>query len=927
ISALMSSAALTDILCARSATEMVSGTAISRTIGPAAAAGAPSSPPSSSWRRGPPTFGWRQPVVAVPPVTSPRSFSARRRAASSWNAVPLFLIVRAFSPGFVAGRCNVPSPADLGFAAGAVAGAFAAASAAFAASAAAASAANLAAASSASFSFLVLRFAACACFCWTSSCWRAMSSWPFFSSAARAASSSGVINGGGAAGAGASSTTGAGSSSRFTKTRFLRTSTWIVRALPIDPAALISVVCLRVSVIFFFGSPAAPCCFCRNSSNLVLSISESLSPSFLPATPALPSCSSSAIAGILSSVANCSIVVCAMRFSGLASALVVRPQRGGSRIRRGFRRCVFEPMRAGLHDEILRALRRDSGQLHELVAGEIGQRVARRDAMRGERTRNFGVHTLEVEQRLLDVLDRLLAHDRLREKRVAGAAPKLVDRLFVEALDLEHFGDRDVRDFLERGEAFGDQDVGNFLVDVELLHEQAAQTLALLFMLLRRILDAHQVQLPSGKLGGKPHVLPETADRDGEVLLVDDDVHAVLLLVDHDRRDLRRRQRVDHELRGIVRVKDDVDPLAGQLVGHRGDARAAHAEARALPIEPRVVRLDGDLGANARVAGGRLDFDQAFLDFRHFELEETHQEFGRDPRQDQLRALRRAVHFRHKGANPVADAQHFLCDQLVARNHALDAPGFDDRAAALYPFHGAGEQVVFALEEVVQDLLALGVADFLQADLLRCLRADATELDRLERFLDDIAELQVRVALGGIGDRKLIGGFLVIFIRHDRPAPERLVVAGFAVDRHARVDLVRKTLFRGRRERRLERREHDALRNVLFARKRIDKQQQFAVHLAFLHSIFGTSRARSMSASGIVTAPFAVSTTTAPASQPRSTPFSFFVVAIGLASFNSASSPAKRTKSAAFLSGRSSPGDETSSLSNSMFSTANSRVR
>jgi hypothetical protein len=78
-------------------------------------------------------------AVAVPPVTSPRSLSARRRAASSWNAVPLFLTVRAFSPGFAAGRCSVPSPGAFALT-GAVAFAAAAASAAFAASAAAASA-------------------------------------------------------------------------------------------------------------------------------------------------------------------------------------------------------------------------------------------------------------------------------------------------------------------------------------------------------------------------------------------------------------------------------------------------------------------------------------------------------------------------------------------------------------------------------------------------------------------------------------------------------------------------------------------------------------------------------------------------------------------------------------------------------------------
>ena len=110
---------------------------------------------------------------------------------------------------------------------------------------------------------------------------------------------------------------------------------------------------------------------------------------------------------------------------------------------------------------------------------------------------------------------------------------------------------------------------------------------ALLLVLLLRILDAHQVELPAGELGGEADVLAEAADRDREVLLVDDDVHAVLLLVDHDRRDLGRRQRVDDELRRVFRVQDDVDALAGELVGHRGHARAAHADAGALRVEPR----------------------------------------------------------------------------------------------------------------------------------------------------------------------------------------------------------------------------------------------------------------------------------------------------------------------------------------------------
>ena len=371
---LITSTALTAILWARSATLIVSGTVTSRTIGPLAPV-APSAP-SSSCRRVP-ILGCLQPPVPAPPVTSPRSLSARRRAASSWKAVPVFFSGLGFSPGLAAGRCSVPVGA---LAAGAGAGAI------FAASRAAASAATFAAASSASRSFFDLRRAASACLrCRSSSC-RCRSSCALRSSAARVAISSGESRedsgsgvgtgattgsgaaastasgsgsgatgatggagvsattgcGGGAAttsGSGAASTTGtagstggasskgtpaASDSSRLTNTRFLRTSTWMVRAFPVVPAARISVVCLRVSVILRFASPAAPCCFCRYSRSRVLSASERSSPSCLPATPALSSCSSRALACILSSVANCSIVVCAIYFSHIRG--VPRPQ-------------------------------------------------------------------------------------------------------------------------------------------------------------------------------------------------------------------------------------------------------------------------------------------------------------------------------------------------------------------------------------------------------------------------------------------------------------------------------------------------------------------------------------------------------------------------------------------------------------------------
>ena len=294
--------------------------------------------------------------------------------------------------------------------------------------------------------------------------------------------------------------------------------------------------------------------------------------------------------------------------------------------------------------------------------------------------------------------------------------------------------------------------------------------------LLLALLDGHDVQLPAGELGGELHVLAELADRDGLLVLLDDHVHRVALLVDDDGAHLRRRQCVDHELRRVRRPQDDVDALAGQLLGHRLHARAAHADAGADGVDARIVRLHRDLGAQARIAGGGLDLEQALLDLRHLELEELHEEFGGDARQDELRPARLAVDLVDVGAHAVADAQVFLGDQVVARQQRLDAARFDDEVAALGALHRAGHERLAALEEVVEDLLALGVADLLQDHLLGGLRADAPEGLGLERLLEDVAQLGLGVLRERVGDRDLVGGLLVLLVGHDRPAAERACI-------------------------------------------------------------------------------------------------------------------------------------------------------
>ena len=138
-----------------------------------------------------------------------------------------------------------------------------------------------------------------------------------------------------------------------------------------------------------------------------------------------------------------------------------------------------------------------------------------------------------------------------------------------------------------------------------------------------------------------------------------------------------------------------------------------------------------------------------------------------------------AVDLPDERAHAVADAQVFLRDHLVARQHRFERPGFDDRVAAFHALDDAGDQMFFARQKIVQDLLALGVADLLQDDLLGGLRADAAEFDALERLFDVIRRPCVSGLLSSAScSLYLPRRHFEFLVGHDLPAAERSEIAG-----------------------------------------------------------------------------------------------------------------------------------------------------
>src|SRR6185369_16904449 len=138
-----------------------------------------------------------------------------------------------------------------------------------------------------------------------------------------------------------------------------------------------------------------------------------------------------------------------------------------------------------------------------------------------------------------------------------------------------------------------------------------------------------------------------------------------------------------------------------------------------------------------------------------------------------------------------------------------------------------------------------------------------------------------------------------------------------------------KTLFSSRCQSRFKCDKDNVFLDIFLSRQRIHQQQNLAGHVTSSQYFsddynLGTKRAFSRlfnSKSRIFPSTSSFNT---PSFTSRTIPTKFLWPCNATRNFSLADSPAKRIKSEAFFSGRSSPGEETSSRSYSIFSTANS---
>ena len=300
--------------------------------------------------------------------------------------------------------------------------------------------------------------------------------------------------------------------------------------------------------------------------------------------------------------------------------------------------------------------------------------------------------------------------DRLRE--LVGHADFLRQDRHADFLDVEHADEAEGAHLVEHAVLEAREAIERLLDGEEVLLE------------LRRRQD---VDVPAGEARREAHVLAATADGERELVLAHDDRATTELEAQADFLDLGRLQRVGDEHLARLVPADDVDLLAAELIDDVADAAAAHADARAHRVDLGVDAGDGKLGAEAGLAAHGLDLDDALGHLGHLGLEKLADEVRVRTGQHDLDLAGGVADVEDQAANAVAGLELLAGNLLAAGHEALDAVHLDHEGAALVARGGAGDQLALALAELLEEAVALVLAELLDHHLLGGLRRDAAE--------------------------------------------------------------------------------------------------------------------------------------------------------------------------------------------------------
>jgi hypothetical protein len=129
----------------------------------------------------------------------------------------------------------------------------------------------------------------------------------------------------------------------------------------------------------------------------------------------------------------------------------------------------------------------------------------------------------------------------------------------------------------------------------------------------------------------------------------------------------------------------------------------------------------------AGLARDRAHLDDAVIYLGNLHLEKQPHEVRLRAREDDLGAALVLGDFDHAKFHALAEPVHVAGGLLLGRNDSFGSAEIDDDGAAGLLLDGAGDDIALAFFEFGEDVLLLGLFDFLNNDLLGGLGGDAAE--------------------------------------------------------------------------------------------------------------------------------------------------------------------------------------------------------
>src|SRR5579875_2878103 len=374
---------------------------------------------------------------------------------------------------------------------------------------------------------------------------------------------------------------------------------------------------------------------------------------------------------------------------------------------------------------------------------------------------------------------------------VFGTADKFGGDAFIKAFNFGELLNRRKGQLLHVGEAFGHQQPGDDVVHVQGIVKQAGAAAELFLTAFAFLGFGQNIDIPVRELACQAHVLAAPADGEAQLIIRHHHFGAFGVLIDHHFGYLGRSKRVDDKGCRLGRPGNDVDFLALELLHHSLHARAFHAHAGAHRIDRRIAAIDGHFGTRAGIPRDSLDFDDAVVNLRHFLRKELGEKPGMRAGEKNLRPARLFANVINIGPHPIAVAKSLALDKLFFAQERFGATEINHKVAVFRALDGAVYDFADTVFELQILAFAFVFAHLLHNDLLCRLRGDAAEIDGGKRVDQIFADLDVGLDFAGNGQRDL-RLFVLDMLDHFGPT-RKAHFTGLAVD--ARADVLFMAVF------------------------------------------------------------------------------------------------------------------------------------